>query len=285
MDFHERDLLNVEHNWPKISVVTPSYNQADYLERTIISVLNQNYPSLELIIIDGGSEDGSVEIIKKYEKYLSYWVTEPDKGQYDAMNKGFRAATGKLVGWQNSDDLYLPGALRKIAMTYMKDPDNDVYFGNIYLIDKDDNIMRDMRYIPFTVEHLIYYDWNLSSQAVFWKKEIFDLVGFLEDAYHVSSDWDWFIRLGRQKLKFKFIREFLGAYRIHEDAKLTAFPRDERRKIEEEILKKNGIEIKNDITEKMIIMKTFIRRLIFYILQGDLSYLYSGFTRRFNKIK
>ncbi len=120
--FDEKVILNKDPSWPKISIVTPSYNQAEFLERTILSVLNQNYPNLEYIIIDGGSTDGSVEIIKKYEKFLAYWVSEKDKGQADAINKGFKRATGDIVAWQNSDDTYSPDALQSVAGFFRQNP-------------------------------------------------------------------------------------------------------------------------------------------------------------------
>ena len=213
-------LNNKDSSNPRISIITPSYNQAEFLERTILSVLNQNYPNLEYIIMDGGSTDGSVEIIKKYEKYLSYWVSEKDHGQADAINKGFQKATGDLVAWQNSDDIYLPNAFLNLANTYKKKPDYDIYFGNVYLIDENDKIIREMRFHPFSVNHLIYYDWNLTSQATFWKRKIFDEVGYLKD-YNVCFDWEWFIRLGKKRYKFFFIHEFMGAYRIHGQSKLS----------------------------------------------------------------
>ena len=105
-------------NYPKISIVTPSFNQGIFLEATIQSVLNQNYPNLEYIVIDGGSTDNSVKIIKKYEKYLSYWVSESDRGQSHAINKGFTISTGEIMGWLNSDDLYTSGALNHVANVF-----------------------------------------------------------------------------------------------------------------------------------------------------------------------
>jgi len=114
--------------YPKISIITPSFNQGKYLEETIFSVLGQNYPNLEYIIIDGGSTDNSVDIIKKYENQLTYWISEPDNGQSHAINKGFMKATGGILAWLNSDDMYLPGVLDYVAKTInIEEP--GIYFG------------------------------------------------------------------------------------------------------------------------------------------------------------
>jgi len=278
--FDEKVILNEDPSWPKISIVTPSYNQAQFLERTILSVLNQNYPNLEYIIIDGGSTDGSVEIIKKYKKYLTYWVSEPDNGQADAINKGFKMATGDLVAWQNSDDIYLPGAFMKIAKEYKENPGYDVYFGNVYLIDRYDNIKKEMRFIPFSVEHLIFYDWNLSSQSILWKMEIFKEAGFLDESLPVAFDWDWFIRLGKLDYNFKFIRCFLGCYRIHDRAKLATVRGDERDQHISKVREKNGILVEGNIYLGLKKTKVFLRRIMYYLIQKDYQYLYEGILRR-----
>ena len=147
--FNEKIILNNDLNYSKISIVTPSYNQSQFLERTILSVLNQNYPNLEYLIIDGGSTDGSVEIIRKYEKYLAYWVSEKDNGQADAINRGFQKSTGKILAWLNSDDIYLPGTLLKVSETFNKNPEVDLIFSNIFFIDEYDNRINELRFTKF----------------------------------------------------------------------------------------------------------------------------------------
>ena len=177
-DYHS---VPIDRVFPRISTVTSSFNQAMFLERTIRSVLDQDYPNPEFIIIDGGSRDGSVEVIRQYQKHISYWVSEPNEGQADAINKGFRMATGELVAWQNSDDMYLPGALSRVAHEYMIKPDYHVYCGNIYLTDSSDSVLREMRFQPFRVGHLVFYDWNLSSQGTFFRRDVFESAGYLQN--------------------------------------------------------------------------------------------------------
>jgi len=267
---------------PKISIITPSFNQGRYLERTILSVLNQGYPNLEYIIIDGGSTDESVQIIKKYEKYIAYWVSEKDNGQAHALNKGFKLATGELVGWQNADDIYLPNALQKVALAYQR-TGADVIFGNIYLIDVKDNIIKELRYVPFNLDHLIYYDWNLSSQAVFWRYELFNRVGFLKN-YPVLFDWDWFVRVGLNSQKFSFVREFLGCYRLHPESKFSLIQGEKRKFLFLKLLQENGVSVsvKKDWQKQYRLkkLKAFWRKFFWYLLQGDADYILKGAYRR-----
>ncbi|TET09976.1 MAG: glycosyltransferase [Candidatus Atribacteria bacterium] len=281
--FDENIILKKDQSYPKISIVTPSYNQAQFLEKTILSILNQDYPNLEYIIIDGGSTDGSIEVIKKYNQYLAYWVSEEDNGQADAINKGFKIATGDFLAWQNSDDIYLPGSFFKVAEKFKKHPNPDVVFGNVYLINENDEILKDMRFVPFNLDHLIYYDWNLSSQGIFWKRELFGRVEYLKN-YNVLFDLDWFIRLGRQTRKFSFIHSFLSGYRIHSKSKFYLIDTEERNPILFKLLKENGVEVnENEDWSKQYRlkkMKAFFRKFFFYIVQGDVDYIFKGAIRR-----
>ena len=282
-DFVSKELFGIRNyaidkSYPRIAIVTPSYNQARYLEKTILSVLNQGYPNLEYIIIDGGSTDGSIEIIKKYEKYIAYWVSERDKGQSDALNKGFKLATGEIIGWQNSDDVYLPGAFEVAAKNLTRSP-SALIFGNVYLIDATDSIIRDIRYVPFSLNSLLYEGWNITNQAVFWKKELFSRFGYLDSLLQYGMDYDWFVRLGKEKVAMQFLRMYLGCFRLHEKTKGSTqahIGKKEYMAIKERqgFLKRNRIRY----------LMSLARRLALYLIQGDLDYLTRGIFRRIKNL-
>ncbi len=141
-------------SWPKISIVTPSFNQGDYIEKTIRSVLLQGYPNLEYIIIDGGSTDQTVDIIKKYEKWINFWVSEKDRGQSHAINKGLARTSGELLGWLNSDDYYLPGALFKLAKSYLEDTSVGAIYGQGHIVDESGAIVYTPKLETVTRENL-----------------------------------------------------------------------------------------------------------------------------------
>lgn len=207
-------------NWPKISIVTPSFNQARFLERTMRSVLDQNYPNLEYIVIDGGSTDGSVEIIKKYEDRLAYWVSEMDRGQSHALNKGFARATGDIIGWLNSDDLYCDGALTLVAESCLADPADDAWYGGIYVADSEDRILEALWPLEPDPAYTVYVGLDIHQQALFWRRELMQRVGLTDESLHFAMDWDFIIRMllaGR----FKRIRHQLGIFRLHGEAKTT----------------------------------------------------------------
>jgi glycosyltransferase involved in cell wall biosynthesis len=239
--FHPARLMARDPAWPRISVVMPSFNQAAFLEPAILSVLNQDYPNTELIILDGGSTDGSVDIIRRFQEYLAFWTSERDGGQAAALNRGLAMATGEVVGWLNSDDLYLPGAFVGFAEAMQRFPSADLFIADNLVIDERGSVLYRNRYLPFDVNYLIYVAWNLTSQATFWRHRLTKTVGRMREDLHVGFDWDWFIRLGRIARHPMQIAVPAGCYRLHGSAKYAAVPRETRWPIEAAILSANGI--------------------------------------------
>jgi glycosyltransferase involved in cell wall biosynthesis len=209
-------------NYPKISIVTPSFNQGKYLEQTILSIIDQKYPNLEYIIIDGGSTDNSVEIIKKYEKHLGYWVSESDKGQSDAINKGLKRITGDLFNWINSDDLLEEGALHKLADAYNSNPEKKVFcFGLNYLRGKKKEQFKLQNDPKDRLQ--CFCDPVIAQPATFYSTDAVKKFGEVNSLLHYSMDYEWW-------LKFMFLYgergiflsdEILASFRMHEEAKTS----------------------------------------------------------------
>ena len=259
--FGEEIILNKDSNYPKISIVTPSYNQAQFLGKTILSVLNQKYPNLEYIIIDGGSTDGSVEIIKKYEKCLTYWVSEKDNGQADAINKGFQKSNGEILAWLNADDLYLPGTLFKVKEHFQKYRENNFIYGHSLLIDKKDNIVRACYTIPQTYHSYIYdRGGNIFQGTVFWKRDIFYKHGGLDSKLYFALEYKLFDNFFKHE-KGIFLNDILAAYRIHKETKSSTV---ESKLVVEEF---NSIRKIN----RNIVLKFYyrVRRWVYYLYYGN----------------
>lgn len=282
--FDDKIILNEDSSYPKITIITPSYNQSKYLEKTILSVLNQNYPNLEYMIIDGGSTDGSVEIIKKYKKYLAYWVSEKDNGQTNAINKGLKKATGELVAWQNSDDIYMPGAFTKVAKYFLKKTTAEVFFGNFCLMDSFDNIIRDIRFTPFSFKCSLMEGIGISNQAAFWKRELFEKYGYLSTSLEFAMDFEWWLRLGHKNVKFYFIKEYLGCLRIHSETKSSTILKEIGLPERVRIRQKYGLIMPKGepVGMQFFYWKTIclLRRLTWYILQQDFDYILRGIPKR-----
>ncbi|MCA9462660.1 MAG: glycosyltransferase [Nitrospira sp.] len=181
-------------NYPKISVVIPSYNQGNFIEATLQSVLSQQYPNLELLVIDGGSTDNTLDIIKAHESGLTYWVSEPDHGQTDALIKGFRQAQGDIWCWLNSDDLHTPHTLREVADAFTNFPDMDAIYGNATWINTEGQPLREQREIPFNRFIWLYTHNYIPGMSMFWKRELYELSGGLNPAYDLAMDADLWIR-------------------------------------------------------------------------------------------
>jgi glycosyltransferase involved in cell wall biosynthesis len=181
--------------WPKVSIVTPSYNQAQFIEETIRSVLLQGYPNLEYIIIDGGSADGSVDIIRKYEPWLAHWASEPDEGQADAVNKGYGLSSGEIIGWLNSDDTYAaPDGIVSIAKAYQKNPRGRIFWGDCQVIDADGQVQVTKRQHNYGLEDLLLGR-SLAQPSFFIHKKVLPDVGYLDGNLHYALDWAYTIRL------------------------------------------------------------------------------------------
>ena len=204
--------------FPTVSIVTPSFNQAPFLEMTIQSVLGQNYPNIEYFIIDGGSTDGSVSIIKKYESNLASWISEKDKGQTDAINKGFAMAKGDILGWINSDDTLLPNAVEEAVEFFKSNPQTALVYGNANYIDVESRIIGKFPAAQTSYSQLRRGYVHIPQQASFFRREIWEAVGPLDTDFFFAMDYDLWVRIAR-RAPIRYIKRTWANFRLHEDAK------------------------------------------------------------------
>lgn len=208
----------------QISIITPSFNQARFLERTIRSVLDQGYPNLQYIIVDGGSTDGSVDIISRYQDRLAWWVSEKDHGQASAINKGLRRATGDIVGWLNSDDTLAPGSLAAIAQAYQTYPQADLIYGHTCQINQEDRVVRRLCAVPTNSYEIIHYNRNIFSQpGTTWRRSLHDKIGYLDESLHCALDCDFWIRASLHGV-ILFVPRHLGNLRGYPETKTSRLP-------------------------------------------------------------
>jgi glycosyltransferase involved in cell wall biosynthesis len=208
---------------PKISIITPSFNQAQFLEETILSVLNQRYPNLEYIIIDGASTDESVEIIKRYADRLAYWVSEPDEGQTQAINKGLRRATGEIITYQNSDDVYLPGALHAVGQYFAEHPESPWLCGTCLTFGLPDDAPGFMDVPPTdNIAARLLIDTFLPTPSMFWRREAFERFGFFDESFHYCFDLEHWMRMLVGGFKYERLERPLSAFRLHPASKTVS---------------------------------------------------------------
>jgi glycosyltransferase involved in cell wall biosynthesis len=200
-----------------VSIVTPSYNQAPFLEQTIRSVLNQDYPSLEYIVVDGASTDASVDIIKKYSDRLAWWVSERDKGQGEAINKGLARAKGEIIAWINSDDYYLPNAISSAVNVFEQNPDVVLVYGDMLAVDQNGETTNVLRYKQYSLEDLLCFQ-IIGQPAVFFRRDIYEKVGGLDISFHFMLDHHLWIRIAEQG-KILHVPQLWAAARYHPQAK------------------------------------------------------------------
>jgi glycosyltransferase involved in cell wall biosynthesis len=208
----------INMNTPKISIVTPSYNQGHFIEETIKSVLSQDYPNLEFVIIDGGSTDKTIEIIKKYERHLTYWISEPDNGQAHAINKGIQKCTGDIFNWLNSDDYLEPGSLFKIADAF-SDERTDLVAGKVRTFSElNEEIIPNHK---LSAKGLMCWERGVKfvQPGVWMRRALIEKCGGIDEKYHYSFDWDLYIRYLYHYPVVKELDDLLVNFRLHVDSK------------------------------------------------------------------
>jgi glycosyltransferase involved in cell wall biosynthesis len=202
---------------PTVSIVTPSFNQARFLEKTIQSVLSQDYPHIEYILIDGGSTDGSVEIVQKYSAHLACWVSEPDRGQSDAIARGFSMASGDVFAWLNSDDLLMPSAVGIAVREFTRDPSLGLVYGDRIEIDAKGNAIGVVE-LPSHREAMFRRNFTIPQETAFFRRHAYEAVGGVDATLHFAMDVDLWIRLARVA-PMRHVPMFLGSYRRHASSK------------------------------------------------------------------
>ncbi|MBL6979841.1 MAG: glycosyltransferase [Anaerolineales bacterium] len=207
---------------PLVSIVTPSFNQAKYLEATILSILQQDYPHVEYIVIDGGSSDGSVGIIQEYQDQIAWWVSEEDQGQTAAINKGFAQAKGDILAWLNSDDTYQPGAISEAVKFLQVNSEIGMVYGDANFIAADDQMIGKFNAQQTSYTRLRRGGVYIPQQAAFWRADLWREVGPLDPSFYFAMDYDLWVRLSKVS-EIRYLPGHIWAnFRLHDDAKTIA---------------------------------------------------------------
>jgi glycosyltransferase involved in cell wall biosynthesis len=232
--------------FPKISVISPSYNQAQYLETTIKSVLDQAYPNLEYIVIDGGSSDGSADIIRKYAGRLAHWVSEKDRGQSHAINKGFARSTGDILCWLNSDDFFEPGTLQYVADFFTNHPDVDVLCGGIHTVDPTGAITGSApaSYTGPAGLASYWHGYNMHQASIFWRRKVYEAIGPLNENLHLTMDFDYWLRMAGA-FQIQSVDRILSRITMHPAQKTNDYSRYARAQLRT-VLRHHGSPLRLD---------------------------------------
>lgn len=259
--------------FPKVSIVTPSYNQGKFIKSAIQSVLDQNYPNFEHIILDNCSNDGTVEILQQYPHLI--WKSQPDRGQSDALNQGFRLATGDIIGWLNADDLYLPQCFNKIVESFANAPQSDIAYGDYRWIDEQGKPIQQRKELDFDLFILKYlHVLYIPSTTTFFKRRIFEEENFLDTSLKYSMDYEFFLRLARQKYRFIHVNSFLADFRWHRENKSVIGDRQQRKEKQIALLRHDDFLPKFPVRVRSLIQKLLelLARGKRYWLKGSRGY-------------
>ncbi|RJQ25835.1 glycosyltransferase [Candidatus Parcubacteria bacterium] len=212
------DLMPESSSWPRISIITPSLNQGQFIEETIRSVLLQGYPDIEYIIMDGGSSDDSISVIRKYSYWLSYWESKPDRGQAHAINRGFKHASGQINSYLNSDDFYMPAALEAVSFSFNRNHINDLFVGNCVVFNEKQIREIWIPQLPINRNTVLIRS-VFAQPACFWTNQIHDSLGGLNESFSYCLDQEFFIRILLNNKLPVHVNKTLASFRMHEGSK------------------------------------------------------------------
>lgn len=254
---------------PRISVVTPSFNQAPFLGQTLRSVAGQGLP-VEHVVVDGGSSDGTLEMLRDWKAPHFRWLSERDRGQTDALNKGIALATGELVGWINSDDYYLPGALPAVVERFDAPDRPDVVFGYSIAVDERGALLRESRHDDFSTQSLVSLGFDVSQQALFWRRALNDQVMPLDTNLRFCMDVQLVARLAAARARFVRLPKFLGAFRIHGASKTSTIQNVcvRERKAIQEAVRAEAFREESPPTP----LQVQIGRRVHFLVRGEIRY-------------
>jgi GT2 family glycosyltransferase len=243
---------------PRISIVTPSFQQSAFLPRAIESVLSQEYPNLEYVVEDGGSTDGSVEMLERYDQLLTRWGSQPDDGQASALNHGFDGTSGEIMGWLNSDDLLLPGSLAGVARYFARHPKVDAVYGNRVLVDESDAHVGSW-ILPRHDDRMLTLLDCVPQETLFWRRRLWERVGgHVDERFRFALDWELLLRFRAAGATMVRIPSFLGAFRVHGDQKnetLSSVATEETDRLREQL---HGRAL--DRSEVYALLRPYMRR-------------------------
>lgn len=262
---------NITLDYPLVSIITPSLDSHIYIEKTIQSIITQDYPNIEYIIIDGGSTDGTLDIIQKFEPLLSHWISERDSGQAEAINKGFNKSKGDIIAWINADDIYQPCAVGIAVEALIKNPKVMMIYSDCDLIDERGDLIGQFPSEPFDIEKLFLSNF-IPQQTVFLRREVVDRVGLLNPDYHYVMDYDWWLRIGLRENLLRIPDQKLASFRLPQHSKSmsqTIKFYDETLLMIESLLENNSIFSRN--TRDRIKNRHQLRAGLRYLRSGDLN--------------
>lgn len=255
--------------FPKITIVTPSYNQAEYLEQCLKSVINQGYPNLEYIVMDGGSSDNSIDIIRKYESQIHYWQSKPDNGQASAIKKGFEIGSGEILGWINSDDFLCRDTLLRVAEVFSNNHELASIYGNAFWVDEIGSLIRALIPSQVNYQNLAYGANAIFQGATFYKKQAYEEIGGLNADLEYAMEYELLFKLARQ-FEIQYIPEFFACFRKQPLSKGSTIPEVGQRELADILEKEFNLKLNSySYLCKKEFLKTF--RRIKQLLSGELG--------------